>query len=609
MTRKLGCFFNFSEGQKHLRKRLFNQDTMFYRDQQILDNLDVFPIIRLSLFILLLTICFFTIFARLIYLQIIKTAEYKKIAEGNRVFVRRIVAERGIITDRFGKELVINRPKYVIHENEKTREISDKLALQLEVKNLPEFKNVEILGKRKYLYPQEFSHVIGYLGEISQDELNDLKAKNYRQGDYVGRSGLEEQYENRLAGENGQEFYEINSGGEIVEKIGEKIGTPGENLKLSIDFDLQKVAISALKEVSNDPRYQGGNDVKGAVIVSRVLSGEILAMVSLPAFVPDEIAKYISDEKNFPLMNRAISATYPPGSTFKLVVSTAGLESDNITKNTLIEDTGVIKIGQWEFPTWSSVRDGMMDIVKGIKRSNDIFFYRAGEKIGLSTIVEYAKKFNLGQKLEIDLPAEAKGNLPSDAWKFENTGEHWYLGDTYHLAIGQGYILTTPLQVNAWTNIIASRGKLYRPHVVLNSKSQILSSKQILNSKSQNKNIRVNSSEIRVDPGELLQSSDYLIRDLHLKKETVDLIWKGMKEACQTGGTGWPLFDFKIPVACKTGTAEHLVGEATHAWFTAFAPADKPEIVVTVLIENGGQGSDVAAPVARKIFSKYFNVK
>lgn len=596
-------FFFFLKREKYKKSKIVSDSgnggffySFFLREQRV----DKFPQIRLIFFILLGTAVFFIFSARLIYLQVFKGESYRKIAEGNKVFTRRLAAARGIITDRFGKQLVLNSPRFILRKGNEIKELSEVQAKKLEVLKNEDSKNIEILGKRKYLMGEEFSHLIGYLGEISAKELKDVKFAAYKMGDKIGRGGVEEMYEKILAGKNGEEFFEVNARGQIVSKLGETTAIPGKNIKLTIDSDLQKIAYDELLRVKENERYYGGDVVKGSVIVSAVYSGEILAMVSVPAFDPSHPEKYVNDQKNYPLMNRSISAVYPPGSTFKLVTAVAGLESGKINKNTLVEDTGVIKIGKWEFPTWSSIRDGMVDVVKGIKRSNDIFFYKAAEMTGLENIVKYSKKFGLGQKIGIDLPAESAGNLPSDEWKFSVAKEHWYLGDTYHLGIGQGYILTTPLQVNMWTNVIASGGKLYRPHVVLTENGEW---------RTENREQRIENSKIlKQKDSDFLNTSDYLIRDLHLKKETLDLIWKGMREACQTGGTGWPLFDFKIPVACKTGTAEHLEGEETHAWFTAFAPADKPEIAVTVLIENGGQGSDVAAPVARKILEKYFGV-
>ena len=293
-----------------------------------------------------------------------------------------------------------------------------------------------------------------------------------------------------------------------------------------------------------------------------------------------------------PLFNRAIGGVYPPGSTFKIVTALAGLEEGVVNKSTIVEDTGVITVGSFSFPNWYFKQygktDGTVDVVKGIERSNDIFFYKAGEWLGITKISEWAKKVGVGKTLGIELSGEATGLMPDPTWKnktfqtpqdIEEKNNEWYLGDTYHVAIGQGYLLTTPLKVNAWTNSIASSGKLCRPTIK------------------------------KVETGKLKMET---CKDLKIKKETIDLVTQGMKKACEEGGTGWPLFGFTvknipISVACKTGTAEYGdPGNRTHAWFTAFAPVENPEISVTVILEGAGEGSEKAAPVAKKILEEWF---
>ncbi|MCL4382428.1 penicillin-binding transpeptidase domain-containing protein, partial [Patescibacteria group bacterium] len=258
-----------------------------------------------------------------------------------------------------------------------------------------------------------------------------------------------------------------------------------------------------------------------------------------------------------------------------------------------VEDTGVITIGPYKYPNWFWLQygktDGLLNIVTALKRSNDIYFYKVGEWVGVEKLAQWAGKMGVGKILGIDLPGEAAGVMPTPEWRKKTRGDEWYLGDTYHLAIGQGDLQVTPLQANFWTNVIANGGKLCRPT--------------------------------------LLKNQD--CKDLGLKKETIGLIKEGMKEACSTGGTGWPFFEFKvqssefgerkISVACKTGTAEYGDPQnKTHAWFTVFAPlpaeksakaapADEPELTITVLVEGGGEGSNVAAPIAKKILEEWFN--
>ena len=307
------------------------------------------------------------------------------------------------------------------------------------------------------------------------------------------------------------------------------------------------------------------------------------------------------------MMNRAIAGVYPPGSTFKIITAAAGLENNVIDRHFIIKDTGVIKIGEYSFSNWFFTQygrtDGDVDVVKAISRSNDIFFYKLAEMVNVDRLSQTAGKFGIGRKLSIPLDGEQEGVLPTKDWKKKTVGEQWYLGDTFIYGIGQGYLLTTPLQVNAFTQVIANSGTLYQPKIIKNEQDKAL-----------NKDIT--------------------------QKETIDLIREGMMQACSPGGVAYPLFEFRVKnsalkidgrniladpsattsgalqnsrrvtVACKTGTAQHG-GEKTlpHAWITLFAPAYNPEIVVTVLAESSGEGSSVAAPIAKKILEAWFTGK
>ncbi len=269
-----------------------------------------------------------------------------------------------------------------------------------------------------------------------------------------------------------------------------------------------------------------------------------------------------------------MSARYHPGSVFKIVMATAGLESKVIDKNSLIEDTGILKVGDYAYKNWlwtkSGGTDGMVDIVKALRRSNDIYFYKLGEMLGVDRIKTWAEKYGFGAKTGVEIAGEVEGVVPDEDWKKKTKGEGWYLGNTYHLAIGQGDLDVTPLQVNQMTNIIANQG------------------------------IKCQMS--------LLKETKPECQKIGIKDETWLTIVEGMKQACKPGGTAWPLFNFKTPIACKTGTAE--VGDGsreTHAWLTAFAPIDNPQISVTVMVERGGEGSDVAAPIVGDILKEWFN--
>jgi len=570
--------------------------------------------VRGRFLILASVIAFVILLGRIFYLQIIDGAYYRYLSDSNRIKTVIIHAPRGIIFDRNDTPLVFNVPGFRKTEKNKTTVLTKDEALPLIVKGE---KNLEIDSLRQYPYKDILAHVVGYIGQISKDELNDSRFMDYKGGDLVGKMGIERSYEHKLKGIDEKQLIEVDSLGKGIRKLGQADAVSGQDLKLTIDLKIQKAAFEAAKDVK-----------RGAVIVSTP-DGQILAMVSKPSFDPNlftmgsgyknatessyqNLADILTDSKNNPLLDRAISGIYPPGSTFKLVVATGGLQDKIINENYQVNDTGILKVGDFSYANWYYTgygrTEGTVNVVKGLKRSNDIFFYKLAEKIGADEISKWAEKLGLGKTLGIDLEGEASGTVPSPDWKKKEIGEAWYLGDTYHYGIGQGFLLTTPLQVNGFTQAIANGGKLYQPHLIMNQKSKI-----------KNQNL--------------------------LDEKNVGLIRQGMIEACSAGGVAWPLFDFKVParlasesvagrqnpdlridgknfledasgsakmtkvtIACKTGTAQHG-GEQTlpHAWITLFAPAYKPEIVVTVLSEESGEGSNVAAPIAKKILESYFS--
>jgi len=542
-----------------------------------------------ALFIpLLLAFAVGILFARLFFLQIVKGKYYRDLSDDNRIRAITIHAQRGIILDRNGNPLVFNVPGFRQTVNGKTRLIGNEEAISLISSGK---KNLEIDSLRSYPYKDIFAHTLGYIGQIFKEELSLPLFANYKAGDLIGKMGIERNFESMLKGIDGERLVEVDSQGNEVRKLGQKDPIPGNNVTLTLDVGLQKAVFSAMEGVK-----------KGAAIVSKP-NGEILALVSKPSFDPNlftlgdnyaatqssykNIDQILLDEEFQPLINRAIQGTYPPGSTFKIVVAAAGLENKIIDENFTVEDTGVLHVGDFSFSNWYFTqyggKEGEVDVVKGLKRSNDIFFYKLGELVGVDNLSLFAEKFGLGQTLGIGLLGEEKGILPSSSWKKKAIGEQWYLGDTYHYGIGQGYLLVTPLQINAWTAVIANGGSPYSPHLLKSSKFKVQSSK-------------------------------------FLSEKTVSLIRQGMVESCSPGGVAWPLFDFKVKgkevkIACKTGTAEHGGKESLpHAWITLFAPAPlsgapayDPQIVVTVLSESSGEGSNIAAPIAKKILEEWFS--
>jgi len=546
---------------------------------------------------------FAVLFFRLFFLQIIQGYYYRYLSDSNRTKTVIIHAPRGIILDRNGVPLVYNLPGFRENVNGKTIQIPEGQALGL----IAAGKNVlEIDSLRSYPYKDAFAHVLGYVGQISQDELSDPLYSDYSPGDIIGKSGIEQQYEPMLRGVDGKQLFEVDARGNLTRKLGQQDPIAGENITLTLDTKLQEAVFAAMSGVK-----------KGAAIVSTP-KGEILALVSKPSFDPNlftmgegyktasnsaylTLSDVLMDGQNQPLLNRSIGGTYPPGSTFKLIVASAALKNNIIDENWQVDDTGILRVGDFSFSNWYYTdyggTDGEVNIVKGIKRSNDIFFYKLAEKVGVDKVSETAKLFGLGEKLGIDLQGEQPGLVPTQEWKQAVIGEPWYLGDTYHYGIGQGFLLTTPLQINGWTQAIANDGTLYRPHLLKDLGPQIINTNLL---------------------------------DAHAS----DLIKEGMVEACSPGGVAWPLFNYqiknaKLPIdgknilgldpasgsadmrrvvlACKTGTAENGGNNTlAHAWITLFAPAYNPQIVITVLSENSGEGSNVAGPIAKQILDSWF---
>ncbi len=609
-------------------------------------------------------VAFFILVWRLFELTVVQGRSMRALADNNRTrdLVRH--APRGNLLDRTGKPLTTNIPEYRLTkpcEREKEIELciqrlSQEEGEQLAKEGLPDGWYLEQDYLRQYPYGEALAHAVGYVGEITESELNDdyYALRNYHPGDRLGRMGAEAVLEERLRGRDGRELVEVDAKGKIIRSLGRQEEAPGEDVSLSLDAGISQAAAKA---------FPAG--LKGAVVVTKPLTGEILALFSSPSFSPNAFSfsmttsqyQLLVDNPDTPMFNRVIGGVYPPGSTFKIVTAVAALEEKAITPETTVEDIGVITIGPFTFPNWYFIQygktEGMVSLVRAIQRSNDIFFYKTGEWLGITKLAEWAKKFGIGKTLGIELSGEAAGLMPDPGWKnanfttradLEGRNNEWYLGDTYHVAIGQGYLLTTPLQVNAWTNVIANNGKLCKPTI-----------KKAISDKREAKSN---------------------CKDLNIKKETIELITEGMRRACDTGGTGWPLFGFSvipasheaagqapagiqpsddptgsrvgarddnskvsIPVACKTGTAEFGdPNDRTHAWFTVFGPipvpdtgnqavkldhafepdtgnqsikrdqiiSGEPEISITVLVEGAGEGSSVAAPIAKKILEEWF---
>ena len=603
------------------------------------------------------------LFFRVAFLQAIKGDYYFNVAEGNRIKSQNIKAKRGIIYDRDMTQLVYNRPNFFLtltaddfflnknssffkecwdyededsgnppilnrercKENGKNvmlrlfankgkdvyeeigynfekidilshepiiivEKISyiDALMLMTEIKNISGL-SLEISNTREYLPLNSLSHWIGYTGRINQEELEKNKEKNYFLNDYIGKNGLEKYYEDELRGEDGRRDVEVNVLGEEKGTISSIDPVSGHNLVLSIDYELQKKSEEILEKYLIKNRKE-----KGVVVALNPENGEILSMISLPAFSANDFSykidpekyKQLIDDKNKPLFNRAVMGEYPSGSIIKPVIAAAALETGTISPWTTFLSTGGISIGSWFFPDWRAGGHGAANVRRAIADSINTFFYiTVGgydnfEGMGIEKMKEYGEKFGLNAKTGIDLPYEEDGFLPTKEWKKETKGEQWYIGDTYHLAIGQGDLLITPLQAAVFTSIIANGGTYYKPHLlkkVVDEENNVLKT---------------------VEP--TIAESGFI------SPENIGTVARGMRD-CVTYGSCVALNDLPIPVAGKTGTAQHLSGQEPHGWFTAFAPFENAKIALVVLVEEGEGGTKIAAPVAKEILNWYFS--
>ncbi len=501
---------------------------------------------------------------RLAELQIIKGGYYHSLAEDNRVRRVTINAPRGKILARGGEVLVDNEEitKQIIFDSERGI-IKKEITGEMPQDTIKEWQ-------RRYPLGSAFAHVSGYLGEANEEEVFRVDGKCQNKGvvslgTMVGRGGLEAYYECLLRGIDGEELVEVDTFGNKARTIGRKQPFAGEDLKTTIDYRLQKIIANRL------------SNKKGSIIVSNT-KGEILGLYSSPSFDPndfisknaDKIEEYFNS-KSLPMFNRVIGGAYHPGSVFKMVTATAALEENAIEPSYEYEDTGSIVVNDYSYANWYFTQygstEGMIDLPRALARSTDTFFYKVGELTGPENIAKWANIYGFGERTGIDLPGEIKGLVPSPQWKKAVKGERWFLGNTYHMSIGQGDLEVTALQVNAMTVALANGGKLCKPHL----------------------------------------AGEESCKNLEINAETFLEIQNGMKSACGQGGTAYPFFDFSPLAACKTGTAETLDEDKTHAWFTVYAPLENPEIVVTVLVENGGEGSEVAAPIAREIFDWWFH--
>jgi penicillin-binding protein 2 len=578
--------------------------------------------------------------SRLFSLQVMHGGKYFTLAEGNRLRVQTILAPRGQITDRTGSILVRNTASFSLVatpvdlpktnlDSELTQLAEllkiDPASLQEKLKNYDARSFQPILLKqdltnqdsilfethaaqfpgfavnsipiRDYPAPLAFSHLLGYAGIIAGNEYGQLAEAGYEANDFIGKAGVEQSYEQYLRGQNGQRQVEVDASGHPVKELGSIEPQPGNVVQLNINAGLQQAIYDSF--VKNSLR------VKGAAVALNPKTGEVLALLSLPGYDNNLFAHGISQsdydkltkDSLLPLFNRSIAGTYPPGSTSKLMGATAALQEGVVTASTVIYDRGAIVVPNqfhpeqsFRFNGWKPQGLGPMTVRSAIAQSSDIYFYtvaggQAGTGInglGAEKLAEYYRKFGLGNTLGIDLQGEKAGLVPDPAWKAEYFKDdpimkQWYLGDTYHIGIGQGDMLVTPLQVAEWTAVVANGGVGYKPVLL---------------------------RQVTDQSGKLLYktSPQEIIKDV-AQSEVIKLVQEGMRQAV-TEGTARSLNTLPIAVAGKTGTSQFDGADPsrTHAWFTSYAPYDDPQIVITVLVEAGGEGHAAAAPIAKDAY-------
>jgi len=576
---------------------------------------------------------FFLLLSRLWYLQVVKGEEFRSLSEGNRIRLKRLKSPRGLILDRNHRVLVQNRPSFIvsivpedIHDTEKVLsllsdliDISKDKVKQIikasqslpfepitvksdlsfkEVALLEEHRNdlpgvtVDVEDKRYYPYQSLAAHMLGYMGEINQGQIKREEFRYIRPGDLIGQAGLEKVSNSYLMGEDGGKHVEVDAEGRELSTIGYLAPTPGQNIVLTLDLALQKKAEEML------------GDQCGTIVAMDPQNGNILAMVSCPSFNPNLFAKGISRREWFelinnpkdPLQNRAIMAHYPPGSIFKIVIASAGLETGAIDEWSTFFCGGYIKLGNWRFYCWKKQGHGDLSIHEAIVHSCNSFFYQLGSRLGIDTIAQFARDYGLGSPTGIILPGENAGLIPDSQWKRDAIGSTWYPGETITASIGQGYILVTPIQLACFISAFANGGFLYQPRII---------------------------QSVETPEGKILKEfPPFLKKEIPIQPESLKIVREGLRGVVNENGTGWRARIPGIEVAGKTGTAqvaklreqekgedeeedttpEHL---REHAWFVAFAPFDHPEIAVVILMEHGGHGGQSSAPLAKEIISAY----
>jgi len=557
---------------------------------------------------------FAIILVRLWQLQVLQGSAFRRISESNRLRVIGVPAPRGIIFDRNRIPLVKNVPYFCaslipsefnsanlpslakllnvgeaelgnrIHRTEQSPFTPVRLKEGLSIKEVSYIEArrsdfpgliIEIEASRGYLLGSTGAHLIGYLGKMTPKQSNDPEFRDVPPNAFVGQWGVEKLFDKTLRGVAGQKVIEVDALGREIRLLLEKPPVKGEDITLSIDFALQSEAEKAFQARP------------GALVALKPDTGEILGYISSPSFDPNKFAKGIafdeweslSKDTHLPMLNRAIQSQYPPGSTFKIIMAIAGLEEGVITDSSKVDCRGGISYGKWRFGCWRKGGHGSVSLHRALVESCDVYFYDVGKRLGIDRIYKYATKFGLGKETGTPLGVERRGLIPNTKWKMETKKAQWFIGETFVNSIGQGYVSVTPVQMAVMMSAVSNGGKVYRPTI-------------------------------------LKGASPELVMNADVKPETIETIKEYLKGVVnESGGTGGVAKSAVTVIGGKTGTAQ-VVGLRKdskflsekfrdHAWFVAFAPVDKPEVAMSVLVEHGGHGGSTAAPIAKKAIEAF----
>lgn len=589
-----------------LDKSFEGKDLKVNKSSKDSHELKIIIVFFFSIFLILILV------SRLYYLQIYKYNDYKKKSEDNRLRIIPVPAKRGLILDKNGNVLVNNKTTYslFIYPTKLTNDVKSKInnlskVIKIDkdiildkikqvgynspypilIKSNIDNKLISIILENRFNFPpltiepstirnhpynNLASHILGYTGEINNYELEEKKDKNYKIGDVIGKYGVEQLYEDFLRGKEGGQYIEVDSIGRKIRLLNYISSVQGKNIYLTIDLNLQKKVESLIE------------GKKAAVVVMDVNNGNILAMASKPDYNPNLFYSNFTEKEwkkiqklDNPFLNRAINR-YTPGSIFKIITTAAALDLGLLSEHRQFYSKGYFMLGGYRFSDWNPHGFGWVNIDKALAYSIDTVYYELSLELGINNIKKYSNLFGLGNKTNIGLLGEQKGIIPDNEWKIKNYKIPWYPGDSVNASIGQGFVMLTPIQATVMIAAVANGGKVLKP--------------KLLN---------------RVD-GQMPPKVE-IVRKVNISEKNMNIIRKGLRSAVVYGTASALRFN-NLSVAGKTGSAEDPPNKKTHAWIVSYAPYENPKYAVTVFIQNGGHGGDVAAPIAREIYKYLFKV-